>query len=339
MSDGSNDLLATARAWLSRDGRVALATIVDTWGSAPVPVGGQMVIAGDTRFEGSVSGGCVEGEVITLAAEALEDGRTRLVPFGVEDQAAWRVGLPCGGRIQILIERLAGANDAHLLDAMIEARAKRRPFVISTDTVTGERRVWRDAGEAAGDDDIAQRFISGRSSLETQAGRSVFVHTRLPPPRIVIIGATHIAQCLCELTRVAGYETLVVDPRTAFASPARFPHAKIVTEWPQDALPSIGLDAYTGLATLAHVEHIDDEALLLATRAPCFYVGALGSRRNHARRVERLKAAGLSEAELARISAPIGLDLGATTPSEIAVSVMAEIVRHLRGARGKGAAA
>ncbi|MBV1694885.1 MAG: XdhC family protein [Hyphomicrobiales bacterium] len=338
MSDGSNDLLATARTWLSRDGRVALATIVDTWGSAPVPVGGQMVIAGDTRFEGSVSGGCVEGEVITLAGEALEDGRTRLVPFGVEDQAAWRVGLPCGGRIQILIERLTGESDEKLLNAMIEARGKRRPMVIATDTNTGERHVWRDAAEAAGDDDIAPRFSSGRSSLETRGGRSVFVHTRLPPPRIVIIGATHIAQCLCELTRVAGYETLVVDPRTAFASPARFPHAEIVTEWPQDVLPRIGLDAYTGLATLAHVEHIDDEALLLATRAPCFYIGALGSRRNHARRVERLKAAGLSEAELARISAPIGLDIGATTPPEIAVSVMAEIVRHLRGARGKGAA-
>ncbi len=337
MSEGPVELLGIARRWLARDGRVAIATIVDTWGSAPVPVGGQMVIAGDTAFEGSVSGGCVEGEVITLALEALEDGKPRLVPFGVEDATAWRVGLPCGGRIQILIERLAGPGDAAFLDSLADARTRRVPIVVLTDTATGVRQVIQSA-TASLEPDIAARFSSGRSSLEERDGSSVFVHTRLPPPRVLVIGATHIAQCLSEMTRIAGYETLVIDPRTAFANPQRFPGSQIVTEWPQDALPRIGLDAYSAVAALAHVNHIDDEALKLATRAPCFYIGALGSKRNHAKRVERLSAAGLDAGEIARIRCPIGLDIGASTPPEIAVAVMAELVRHLRGPRGKGAA-
>jgi xanthine dehydrogenase accessory factor len=139
--------------------------------------------------------------------------------------------------------------------------------------------------------------------------------------------------------RDVGYDLVLIDPRTAFASAARFPGATIVTEWPRDALPALGLDRYTALATLSHVGHIDDEALQLAVRSPCFYVGALGSRKNHAARTERLRAAGLSEAEIARIRCPIGLDIGAASPAEIAASVLAEIIKHLRGAKGKGSVA
>ena len=137
---------------------------------------------------------------------------------------------------------------------------------------------------------------------------------------------------------MSGFNPIVVDPRTAFAAEARFPGIQLITDWPQDALPKLKLDPYTAVAALAHVGHIDDEALKLACRAECFYIGALGSRKNHAKRIERLAAAGLTEAEIARISSPIGLDLGATTPPEIALAIMAEILRHLRGAKGKGAA-
>jgi xanthine dehydrogenase accessory factor len=164
------------------------------------------------------------------------------------------------------------------------------------------------------------------------------VHALLPPPRIVVVGATHMAQVLADLVRHMGYDLVVVDPRTGFAAPARFPGVRMVTEWPQEALPALGLDAYTAVAALSHVGHIDDEALKCAVRSECFYIGALGSRKNHAKRVERLAAAGLTAAEIERIRSPIGLDIGASSPPEIAASVLAEIIRHLRGAKGKGAA-
>ncbi len=171
--------------------------------------------------------------------------------------------------------------------------------------------------------------------VEDADGRA-FLHARVPPPRIIIIGATHMAQALSALVGINGYEVIVVDPRSAFAAEARFPGVRLVTEWPQDALPVLGLDPYTAIATLAHVAHIDDEALKLAVKSGVFYIGALGSRRNHAKRTERLTAAGLTDAEIARIKCPIGLDIGATTPPEIATSVMAEIIVHLRGTKGKG---
>jgi xanthine dehydrogenase accessory factor len=339
IASNAGDLAALAAHWLERDGKVAVATIVDTWGSAPVPVGGQMVIAADGAFEGSVSGGCVEGDVISEASELLEGkGGAKTLEYGVEDQTAWRVGLPCGGRIQVHVETLAGTADRTFLERASAARRSREALVVRT-RLDGAGREVHGRGDQGLDGDIAGRFLSGRSSVEAAPEGRVFVHALLPPPRLVIIGATHMAQALASLGRLNGFETIVVDPRTAFAAPARFPGVVLVTEWPQDALPRLGLDAYTAIATLAHVEHIDDEALKLAVRSECFYVGALGSRRNHAKRVERLAAAGLSAHEIGSIRSPIGLDIGAATPPEIATSVMAEIIRHLRGAKGKGAAA
>jgi xanthine dehydrogenase accessory factor len=334
----SVDVLATARDWLARDGKVAIATIVDTWGSAPVPVGGQMVIAADTQFEGSVSGGCVEGEVITEAVELLEGGAPKTLAYGVEDETAWRVGLPCGGKIQVHVERLDSAEDRAFLDHLVTARSRREALVIRRplDQAAGREVFARTGADVP--TDIAPRFLNGQSGLEAGTGPKRFIHALLPPPRIVVVGATHMAQVLADLVRHIGYDLIVVDPRTAFAAPARFPGVQLITEWPQDALPALGLDPYTAIAALSHVGHIDDEALKLAVKAECFYIGALGSRKNHAKRTERLVAAGISEAEIARIRCPIGLDIGASTPAEIAASVLAEIIRHLRHGKGKGAA-
>lgn len=330
------DVIGLLETTMVRDGRVALATIIDTWGSAPVPVGGQMAIAGDGTFAGSVSGGCVEGEVIAEATEALEGGPPRTLSFGVEDETAWRVGLPCGGKIRVFVERLEGDSGRDYIRSLAQSRAGRDALVIRTRLSDGTRRIARRTGQT--DPDTARRFLSGVSSVETGPDGEAFVHARLPPPRIVIIGATHIGQILAELVRLTGFNPIVVDPRTAFAAEARFPGIELITEWPQDALPQLKLDPYTAVAALAHVGHIDDEALKLACRSECFYIGALGSRKNHAKRVERLAAAGLTSEEIGRIRSPIGLDLGATTPPEIALSIMAEILRHLRGAKGKGAA-
>ncbi len=337
-SGSVTDTLAFVAGGLARDGVAAVATIVETWGSAPVPVGGQMGVAADGTFVGSVSGGCVEGEVITEATELLvEGGAPRVLSFGVEDETAWRVGLPCGGKIRVLVERLDGAGGAAHVAALIAARDGRRPLLVATRVSDGAKTVY-ERGAVDAESALGRRFLSGISSIEGAADGDTFLHACLPPPRIIAIGATHIAQILAELVRLQGFDPIVVDPRSAFAAERRFPGITLVTEWPQDALPKLALDPYTAVAALAHVGHIDDEALKLACRSECFYVGALGSRKNHAKRVERLAAAGLSATEIARIRSPIGLDLGATTPPEIALSIMAEILRHLRGTKGKGAA-
>lgn len=329
------NVLKAARTWLQRDGRVAIATVIDTWGSAPVPVGGQMAVASDGRFQGSVSGGCIEGEVIVEAEEILQTGKPKTLSFGVADETAWRAGLPCGGKVQVFVERLeVGAGGAELLDRAVAAGENRRGLVVQTALADGRKQVF-EREDANLPDEIAERFRTAKSQLREAPEGAVFLHALVPPARIIIIGATHIAQVLTEVARLAGYEVLVVDPRTAFASPERFAGVRLLTEWPQDVLPKLGIDAYTAVVALAHVGHIDDEALKLAVRSPSLHIGALGSSRNHAKRVERLKAAGLTDVEIARIKAPIGLDIGAQSPAEVAIAIMAEIVLAVRGTKRK----
>ncbi len=324
------DTLTAAGKWLARDGRVALLTVVDTWGSAPVPVGGQMAVAADGQFQGSVSGGCIEGEVITTAASVLEDGKPQTLSFGVEDETAWSVGLPCGGQVKVYIERLTGDAGSALIKAMVDAQARRTGLIIQTNLQTGQRTLFqRDTPNLPAE--LAQRFRTGKSTYKETPDGPLFTQALLPPARIVIIGATHIAQLVCEIARLAHYEAQVVDPRTAFASADRFNGVTLHTAWPQDVLPTIGIDPYTALVVVAHVAHIDDEALKIALKADYLYVGALGSQRNHAKRTERLLAAGFTTADIARIKCPIGIDIGAQTPAEIAVSIMAEVIHAVRG--------
>jgi len=326
----THDVLHAARRWLDQDGRVALATVVGTWGSAPVQVGGQMAIAADGRFEGSVSGGCVEGEVISEAEGILADGKPKTLSFGVEDETAWRVGLPCGGKIKVFVERLDKQSGLPLLSRAIEAGSKRDGLVVRTRLADASHQVF-ERRDAKADEAIRKHFESGESALTETTEGEVFLHALVPNPRILVIGATHIGQVLAQLVMLAGYEVVVIDPRTAFAAEQRFPGIRLDTEWPQDAIPKIGLDPYAAVVALAHVGHIDDEALKLAMRSDCFYIGALGSQRNHAKRKERLAAAGFSAAEIARIHSPIGINIGAQNPQGIASSVMAEIVLALRG--------
>lgn len=328
-------VLEAARDWLAQDGSVVLATVVDTWGSAPVPVGGQMAVANDGRFKGSVSGGCIEGDIIAEAEEVMSAGTPRMLEFGVADETAWRAGLPCGGKVKVYVERV-GKEDGgrEMIDRAIEAQSQRHGLVIETRLADGAKTIFaRD--DANVPDDIVQRFSTAKSGLKETPAGDVFLHALVPPARIVVVGASHIGQVLAEIAKLAGYEVQVVDPRSAFAAPDRFPGITLHAEWPQDVLPKIGLDPYTAVVALAHVGHIDDEALKLALRSDCLYVGALGSSRNHAKRRERLLEAGITEAEIARIRAPIGIDIGAQTPAEIAVSVMAEIIRAVRGAKRK----
>lgn len=219
-----------------------------------------------------------------------------------------------------------------ILARLNEARATRRACVLVTDLASGDQRFV--AAEEIGADPLAsaldQHLRMGKSGTIEESGRSYFLTVQAPPPRLVIVGAVHIAQALSTMAKLADFDVTIVDPRTAFATPERFPDGNVIAEWPDVALPKIGLDRFTALAAVTHDPKVDDPALSQALAAGCFYIGALGSRKSHARRVERLTASGVSEAALSRIHAPIGLDIGAVSPAEIAVSVLGEIILSLR---------
>jgi xanthine dehydrogenase accessory factor len=223
--------------------------------------------------------------------------------------------------------------DLSLLSALNAERAARRAAILVTDIASGAARLVREADVAADPlaDELAERFRTGKSGAIELDGQSLFLTVQMPPVRLVAIGAVHICQALAPMAKGLDLDVTVVDPRTAFATPERFPDVPVLAEWPSDALPRLGgLDRYTAVACLTHDPKIDDPALEAALRAECFYIGALGSRRTHAKRVERLQAAGFEVADIARIHAPIGLDIGAVSPAEIAVSVLAELVSELR---------
>ena len=222
-----------------------------------------------------------------------------------------------------------------LLEALNAERAARRAAVLVTDVASGEQRLVREAqaSDDALSDVVLERLRQGKSGLVEAEGRQLFLTVQVPPVRAVVIGAVHISQALAPMARGLDLDVTVIDPRTAFATPERFPDVPVLAEWPDEALPRIGLDRYTALVALTHDPKIDDPALTAALRAECFYIGALGSRKTHGRRVERLVQAGFTEASIARIHAPIGLDIGAVSPAEIAVSILAEIVATLRADR------
>ncbi len=219
-----------------------------------------------------------------------------------------------------------------ILSALNAERAARRAAIFVTDMVSGTQRLVK-AAEVARDplrETLEKHLRTGKSGMqETPQGR-VFLTVHVPPPRLVITGAVHISQALAPVAKLAGYDVTIVDPRTAFATPERFPDVEVIAEWPDIALPPLGIDRYTAFVVLTHDPKIDDPALTHALARDCFYIGALGSKKTHARRLERLKAQGLSDAALARIHAPIGLPIGAISPAEIAVAIMGEITARLR---------
>ncbi|HXF87178.1 MAG TPA: XdhC family protein [Xanthobacteraceae bacterium] len=221
-----------------------------------------------------------------------------------------------------------------LLKALNEERAARRAAIVVTDTATGGQRLVK-AADIARDplkEVLEKRLRSGKSGMEETPQGRVFLTVHVPANKMVITGAVHISQALAPMARLLGYDVTIVDPRTAFASIERFPDVKVVAEWPDKALPPLNIDRYTAFVALTHDPKIDDPALMHALSRNCFYIGALGSKKTHARRVERLKAQGIKDADIARIHAPIGLEIGAVTPAEIAVAIMAEVTATLRRA-------
>lgn len=332
------DVLPDIEAWQAAGEKVALATVVETWGSAPRPAGGKMAMTAGGKITGSVSGGCVENAVIEAGQETLKTGRPRLLHFGVADDTAWTVGLACGGTIEVFVERLEGA----LFDPLREAIGRDLPATTATlvkgpEGLLGRKLLLLEDGRVLGsigkewDQGAATAaragLAEGRSRRVPLLSGEIFVDIMLPAPRLVIVGGVHIAIPLVTLARALGFRTILVDPREAFANAKRFPHVdSIVPAWPDKALSEIGVDSQTAIAVLTHDPKLDDPALLAALRSPAFYVGALGSGRTQEKRKKRLLEAGLDEKALARLHGPIGLPLGGRSPEEIALAILSEIV-------------
>lgn len=298
-------ILDAARDW--RGAPMALATVISTWGSAPRPRGSHMLVHADGRLAGSVSGGCIEGDVLALAAEVIAGAPAQRRTYGVSDGMAWEVGLPCGGTIEVLVQPVGEPGfPADLFETIAHGREAGHAVATVTDL---------DAG--------ATRLLAGEAS-------EGFVNRYAPPRRLFIVGAVQIAQALAEIARTLDLRPVVIDPRGRFLTEERFPGVDLDDRWPDEALAARGLDPASAVVTLSHDPKIDDPALIAALRGGAGYIAALGSRRSHAVRRERLLAEGITPEQFERIEGPAGLAIGAFGAAEIALSIAAGMVKTLR---------
>ena len=333
------DIVETLERWSAAGERFALATVINVDGSAPRDEGATMLISADGKIAGSVSGGCVEGAVVDEAQSVLANGAPKIVRYGINKNMMWDVGLSCGGAIDVFIERFeAGGMPVDLSLPVAVCTVVRGP-----DRVGRKRIVYADgrAGGGTGDaaldrriDELAHAALArGVAARHSTGEHQVFIVPLLPDPRLIVVGAVHIAVALCELATRAGFAVTVVDPRERLNNRERFPAARrLVVGWPEDELPGLRPDENTYVAVLTHDEKFDDPTLAYVLRCPVRYVGAIGSRKTQAQRRLRLERAGFPAATIDAVHAPIGLDIGAQSPEEIAVAILAEMIaaKHAR---------
>jgi len=311
------DPLDAALIWHQAGHGVALATVIETWGSAPRRAGSMSCIRDDGLFTGSVSGGCVEGDVIAAAEDTISQGRVQKLNYGVSNTKAWEVGLACGGKISIILE----PAPIDLIQQAVTLRQDKIPFALLLSEEKGSLRCIREDNAA---------LKSGKLTSVLWEDKAAVLIPFNPPLKLIIIGAVHIAQALIPLAAQMGYEVILIDPREGFAQAERFQSITIIGDWPDEALGEVEINNRTAIVTLTHDPKLDDPALTQALRSDCFYIGSLGSKKTHAARLERLKSAGFKDKDLNRIHGPVGLDIGAKNPEEIALSIMAEITSVLR---------
>ena len=351
------DILEQVRAWTAQGTRFAVGTVVRTWKSAPRPAGAAMAVSETGEVVGSVSGGCVEGAVYELAQQVLAGGEPVLQRYGISDDDAFAVGLTCGGILDVFVQPV-DASRFPQLEAVAAAIAGHEPVAVATvvagaGDVGARMVVWPDhvdgsLGSTRLDDAVAddargmlEHGTTGTLHLGPDGERrrddlAVFVESYAPPPRMLVFGAIDFAGAVVRIGKFLGYHVTLCDAREVFATRARFPDAdEVVVEWPHRYLASTTVDERTVMCVLTHDPKFDVPLLEAALRTPAAYIGAMGSRRTHEDRLARLRDAGLTEDELARLASPIGLDLGGRTPEETAVSIAAEIVASLWGGSGR----
>ena len=343
------------RSWIEAGTPFALATVVGVQGSAPRGPGATMAVGADGQVAGSISGGCVESAVYDLASSLLPDRPAVLSTFGISDEDAFAVGLTCGGVLDVLVQPRSGAA-ARRLDPVLDSLARDEPVALAS-VVEGEGigrqlAVWADRVEGSLGSAVLDLAVTedarvllaegtartrqyGPAGERDQPGVGVFVQPFTPAPRLIVFGAVDLAGAVARLGRYLGYHVTVCDARAVFATEKRFPDAdEVVCDWPHRYLAGTRIDAQTVVCVLTHDPKFDVPVLEVALRSPARYVGAMGSRRTHANRVQRLIAAGVGPEEMTRLSSPIGLDLGARSPEETAVSILADVIRLRWGGTG-----
>jgi len=333
------DILSDLDNWQAGDNQIAIATVIQTWGSSPRRAGAKMALTTDGKITGSVSGGCVEGAVYETGVDVLKSNRPQLLHFGVADETAWEVGLACGGSIDIFVKPL----DTKFFETLHSLLVEEQPGVIITvvrgpDEMLGREILVKDDGYVTGalesqfDKqalDLAKETLAQGKSRRVMLNEEVevFMEVILPSPTLIAVGGVHITIALMALAKTLGFSTVVIDPRSAFGNEERFPNVdQLIQLWPDEAFQQIPITRSTAVAMLTHDPKLDDPALKIALPSPAFYVGALGSKTTQAKRRQRLLDDGLTEEQLNRLHGPIGLEIGAGTPEEIAMSIMAEIV-------------
>lgn len=333
------DILDTLTQWAGSEEPFAIARVIQTWGSSPRPVGSALLATAEGKMAGSVSGGCVEGAVLREAT-GLGADVIRSLSYGVSDDEAWTVGLTCGGKIRLLLQTFPSKGSSRRLawDAMLSAIRKDGSGVMVTDVSEGKDIYMASTGESTGGDfspevlSAANGALAHRTSELTEVGgKEYFLHVFPPRKRMLIIGAAHITSDLVQLAHWHDFETIVIDPRNAFAAGTAFQVKpdQLFTKYPSEVLEKMNLDSNVYAVILSHDPKIDDNALGVLLRSPVAYIGALGSRKTHEKRVGRLQAAGFNAEEISRIESPIGLDIGAVGTKEIALSIMASVIsRH-----------
>ena len=337
------DLLTTIEEWFAAGEQVAVATVIRVEGTAPRPVGARMVVSSGGRMAGSVSGGCVETTVYQEMADLLDGGSPRTLHFGITEDMIWDVGLACGGTIDVYIQVLepelvaafakrVGQGEPVALVAFLEGEhAGDTALVIPEGTDLGP-----DSGPAAA---LAAEMLAARAERgaihEIAPGTSVYIEPFLPPPVLVIAGGVHVAIPLARFGKELGFRVVVVDPRQKFANRERFPEAdQVLVTWPDEALAGLEVGETAYIVLLTHDPKIDEPTLAAALKTEAAYIGAIGSRKTHADRYERLEKWGVTREQLDRVYSPVGLDLGGSTPEETALSIMAEVVAVKNGRTG-----
>ncbi|WOC15734.1 putative xanthine dehydrogenase subunit A [Pseudochrobactrum sp. MP213Fo] len=309
----TTDPLRIAVNWFEQGRKLALVTVLSVWGSAPRPAGSHLICDDQGNFAGSVSGGCIEAEVLAQAKDVIASGKTCDLSFGVSDETAWQSGLSCGGTIRILITPYDQALHTQI-SQIITAQAERYELTSHTDLLTG----------------AVTLITPPQSAKITLLDENGFIQTYRPRPHILVTGAVHITQALAQMAAIAGYALTIIDPRSGFATSERFPLTDLIVQWPEDFFQAKSPDRFTAIVALSHIPHLDDPAIIAGLKNQCFYVGALGSRKTHAKRLERLAIAGMDAQSSARIHAPIGLAIAAQEPAEIATAILAQIIQAYR---------
>lgn len=336
------EIFSTIKDWSANDKTFALATVIKTWGSSPRPIGSCMLIGSDGSMAGSVSGGCVEGAVVRAAIPLLETGNGEVLKFGITDDEAWAVGLSCGGKIEVYVERFLAfderVGEKKIWRQLEESIEKNKGCILVSRLLEGETQHY--LVEATGNvigmplseklqNAALQSYQERKNQVVEEEDTNYFIQVFPPKSQLLAIGAAHITVDLVNLAQQFGFETVVIDPRGAFANKTTFTKQpdQIFEKYPSEVLPDFTLDAYTYVTVLSHDPKIDDNALHILLKSNAAYIGALGSRRTHAKRVARLEEAGFSKEEIERIDAPIGVDINGKTTKEIALSIMAGIIK------------